>query len=116
LVVLRAGAGMTALDAAFVALADPTRRKVLTLLARRERRAGELARSLRLTAPAMSKHLKVLRDSRLVLMGTDATDARAVVYRLRREGFREASGWLEGIERFWDDQLDGFKSYAEGKR
>ena len=114
--VLRAGAGVTALDSAFSALADPTRRKVLTLLAQHDQRAGELARRLKLPAPAMSKHLKVLRDCRLVVMGTDAADARAIVYRLRRDGFREASGWLEGIERFWHDQLGGFRAYAERKR
>jgi DNA-binding transcriptional ArsR family regulator len=106
---------MNRLDAAFGALADPTRRKVLTLLTQHELRAGELAQRLKLAAPAMSKHLKVLRDSRLVEMSSDADDARARVYRLRRDGLHEASSWLHGVERFWEDQLEGFKSYAESK-
>ncbi len=107
---------MTGLDDAFGALADPTRRKVLTLLTRSELRAGELAAQLKLAAPAMSKHLKILRESRLVEIDSDESDARAKVYRLRRDGFREISSWLEGVERFWEDQLQGFKAYAERKR
>ncbi|MEZ4364113.1 MAG: metalloregulator ArsR/SmtB family transcription factor [Kofleriaceae bacterium] len=107
---------MSDLDAAFGALSDATRRKALLLLTRRELRAGELAQHLGLAAPAMSKHLKVLRDSKLVEIDADASDARAKVYRLRRAGFREVSGWLEGVERFWSDQLEGFTAYAERKR
>ena len=107
---------MSSLDATFEALADPTRRKVLGLLTQRELRAGEIAQRLKLAAPATSKHLKVLRDSRLVEMGADPEDARAKVYRLRRDGLREASGWLQGVERFWEEQLAGFKAHAERSR
>jgi DNA-binding transcriptional ArsR family regulator len=107
---------MNQLDATFGALADPTRRKVLKLLSRRELRAGELAQRLKLTPPSMSKHLKVLRDSRLVEIDSDAADARVKVYRLRRAGFREASSWLQGVERFWQEQLSDFQAFVERAR
>ncbi len=104
---------MSGLDDAFGALADPTRRGVVSLLARRSLRAGELAEKLDVAPAAMSKHLGVLRRSRLVEIETDESDLRAKVYRLRRDGFREVGGWLEGVERFWGDQLESFKAHVE---
>ncbi len=116
MVVLRTDTGMNDLDAAFAALADPTRRKVLTLLAQRDLRAGEIAQQLKLAAPATSKHLKVLRESLLVEIDSDAGDARAKVYRLRNDGFRAMNGWLHGVDRFWEEQVQGFKSFAEKRK
>jgi len=115
-VVLRAGPGLSGLDEAFAALADPTRRKVVALLAREELRAGELAERLRVAPPAMSKHLAVLRRGRLVEIEADEDDARAKIYRLRREGLRDVRGFVEGVERFWEDQLAGFKAHVERGR
>ena len=105
-----------ALDGTFEALADPARRGVVDLLRKEPRRASELADSLGLSRPAMSKHLAVLRERGLIEAEHDADDARARVYRLRPERFGELRDWLEQVERFWSLQLDAFKQHAEKTR
>ena len=104
------------LDATLAALADPTRRRVVDLLRRGPRRAGELAHRARMSAPAMSRHLRVLRANGLVEAQTVASDARGRVYRLRPEPFTELQAWLREVEGFWSDQLDAFKVHAERTR
>jgi DNA-binding transcriptional ArsR family regulator len=104
------------LDETFAALADPTRRGVVELLRKKPRRAGELAESLAMSAPAMSRHLRVLRKSGLVVEEGLEEDARVRVYRLRRERFTELRGWLVEVEAFWGDQLDAFRAHAERTR
>lgn len=101
------------LDATFVALSDPTRRKVIDLLRAQPRRAGELAAAFDMVAPAMSRHLRILRKSGLVEESGLDHDARVRVYRLRREPFTELRGWLDEVEGFWADQLASFKAHAE---
>jgi DNA-binding transcriptional ArsR family regulator len=101
------------LDDTLAALSDPTRRKVIELLREQPRRAGELAEAFDMVAPAMSRHLRILRKSGLVAEGGLDHDARVRVYHLRREPFVELRGWLEGIEAFWAEQLAGFKAHAE---
>ncbi len=104
------------LDPTFAALADPTRRGVVSLLRQRPRRAGELSRALRMSPPAMSRHLRVLRRSGLVDERRDPDDARARVYHLRREPFAALQRWVRDIEAFWSDQLESFKAHAESRR
>ncbi len=104
------------LDRTFAALADPTRRRVVDLLRKRPRRAGELADAVKMTAPAMSRHLRVLRHSGLVAEEALDDDARVRVYRLRPERFAEVRDWLAEVELFWTDQLDAFKAHVERKR
>ena len=101
------------LDATLAALADPTRRRVVDLLRRRPRRAGELARAFDVSAPAMSRHLRVLRTRGLIEEERVDDDARVRVYRLRPEPFRDLHAWLEEVEAFWSDQLDSFKAHVE---
>ena len=103
------------LDATLSALSDPTRRKVVDMLRQRPRRAGELAAAFQISAPAMSRHLRVLRTRGLVEEEPAPDDARARIYRLRAERFRELSGWLREVESFWSDQLVAFKTHAEAK-
>lgn len=105
----------TKLDQTLSALADPTRRRVVDLLRTRPRRAGELARASRMSPPAMSRHLRVLRRSGLIEEERGQDDARARVYRLRPEPFRDLQAWLREVEAFWTDQLDAFKAHAERK-
>jgi DNA-binding transcriptional ArsR family regulator len=107
------GAQATDLDATLAALADPTRRKVVDLLRTRPRRAGELAAASRMSAPAMSRQLRVLRKRGLVEEQRDEEDARVRVYRLRPEPFADLKAWLGEVESFWTDQLDAFKAHAE---
>ncbi len=106
----------TQLDRTFAALADPTRRRVVDLLHKRPRRAGELAAAFGMSAPAMSRHLRVLRQTGLVEEDALDDDARVRVYRLRRERFAALRGWLDAVEGYWDDQLAAFKAHAEKTR
>jgi DNA-binding transcriptional ArsR family regulator len=99
-----------------VALADPTRRRVVELLREGPRRAGELAAGVGMSGPAMSRHLRVLRASGVVeASGVDA-DARVRMYRLRMEAFVALRAWLDQVEAFWSEQLGSFKQHAERSR
>ncbi|MDB4970836.1 MAG: ArsR family transcriptional regulator [Myxococcales bacterium] len=102
-----------ALDETFGALADPTRRRVIDLLRKKPRRAGELATAFRMSAPAMSRHLRVLRKSGIVEEEGLPDDARVRVYRLRPQPFTQLRDWLDEVETFWSEQLDAFKEHAE---
>lgn len=104
------------LDRILSALADPTRRGVVDLLRKKPRRAGELASSFEMSAPAMSRHLRVLRTSGLVEEDHQGEDARIRLYRLKPEPFKELRRWVEETEAFWAKQLDAFKEYAERTR
>ncbi|HJV40161.1 metalloregulator ArsR/SmtB family transcription factor [Caulobacter sp.] len=104
-----------ALDRTLAALADPHRRRTIDLLRERPRRAGELAESLGLTPPAMSRHLRALRQSGLVEESHPEFDARVRVYRLRPEPMAALKAWLEAAEDHWADQLSGLKAHVEGK-
>jgi len=104
------------LDATFLALADPTRRGVIDLLRKKPRRAGELADAFEMSAPAMSRHLRVLRKCGLVELDALDDDARVRLYRLRREPFMALRDWIERVEAFWGDQLEAFRAHAERTR
>jgi DNA-binding transcriptional ArsR family regulator len=104
------------LDATLAALADPTRRKVVDLLRKGPRRAGDLAATVEASPPAMSRHLRVLRASGLVEVEPVGADARARVYRLRPERFADLQAWLDQVQAFWDEQLGSFKAHAERAR
>jgi DNA-binding transcriptional ArsR family regulator len=104
------------LDRTFAALADPTRRRVVDLLRKRPRRAGELAAAVEMAPPAMSRHLRVLRRTGLVEEENLDDDARVRVYRLRPERFAEVRHWIEEVEAFWAEQLDAFKTHVERTR
>ena len=105
----------TQLDDTLSALADPTRRRVVDLLRKRPHRAGDLARASRVSAPAMSRHLRVLRRTGLIEEQRNTEDARLRVYRLRPQPFRDLQSWLREVETFWTDQLGAFKIHAERK-
>jgi DNA-binding transcriptional ArsR family regulator len=103
------------LDQTLRALADPARRALVDLLLRGPRRAGEIATSLGLAPPAVSRHLRVLRRARLVQEGGIEEDARVRVYELQKAPFTRLRGWLDGVESYWGDQLQAFKAHAERK-
>jgi DNA-binding transcriptional ArsR family regulator len=69
-----------------------------------------------MSAPAMSRHLRVLRRTALVEERGAEHDARLRMYRLRRKPFTELRAWLDEIEAFWTDELEAFKAHAEGRR
>jgi DNA-binding transcriptional ArsR family regulator len=101
---------MAGLDASFAALSDPTRRRLLRLVAGRPRNAGELAESFPVSRPAVSKHLRVLRDAGLMEV---EQVGRTRVYRLRPGGISEARRWMEETGRFWDGALEAFRRHVE---
>jgi DNA-binding transcriptional ArsR family regulator len=102
-----------ALDRTLTALADPHRRRVISLLSERPRSAGELARTIGLAPPAMSRHLRTLRQSGLVEQTHPPFDARVRVYALRAGAMSELMRWLEETERLWSAQLAAFKAHLE---
>jgi DNA-binding transcriptional ArsR family regulator len=104
------------LDRTFSALADPTRREVIELLRKKPRAAGALASLMNMSAPAMSRHLRLLREGGLIEQEHAGEDARVRLYRLRPERFRELADWIAEVETYWAGQLDAFKEYAERTR
>jgi DNA-binding transcriptional ArsR family regulator len=85
------------------ALSDPTRQRIVEMLAARELSAGQIAAKFAISAPAVSQHLKVLKDAKLVRV---RADAQRRIYALDREGFDEMDEWLTRIRRFWAGKLD----------
>lgn len=92
---------------ALTALADPTRRAIFERLADRPRAVGELARELPVSRPAVSQHLKVLKDARLVV---DRPEGTRRIYGLDPSGLAELRGYLD---HYWDQALAGFKAAVE---
>ena len=79
------------------ALSDPTRRQIVALLGGGPKRAGELASEVGMSAPAMSRHLRVLLSARVITDERLDEDARARVFRLRPESIEAAQAWLGGV-------------------
>lgn len=102
-------------DRTFAALADPYRRRTIELLVQRPRRAGELAEALKLPAPAMSRHLRALKQSGLVEETHPEFDARVRIYALKDGAMADLKKWLADTERMWSDQLAAFKAHVEKK-
>ncbi len=87
----------------FVALADPTRRRIIESLASGETSFGALADQFEMSRPAVSQHLKVLRDAGIV---TSRADAQRRIYRLSDDGLSEVDTWLGKVQKFWSQRLD----------
>jgi DNA-binding transcriptional ArsR family regulator len=104
------------LDAALTALADPDRRRAIELLGKAPRRAGELAEALGLPAPAMSRHLRILKQGGLVEETHPEFDARVRIYTLKEGGMADLKLWLAETEKVWAAQLTSFKAHMEKKR
>ena len=98
------------LDALFHALADPTRREILSLLSDGERSTGVLAEAFPQSRPAISKHLAVLRDARLV---SRRKEGRRRMYRIRPDRLERAHAWLSAWAPFWKESLARLKDHVE---
>jgi DNA-binding transcriptional ArsR family regulator len=103
----------TELAPVLTALADPTRRRVVQLLRERPHRAGELAAASGTSAPAMSRHLRVLLQAGVVADERVAHDARARVFWLRPEAIGPLRDWLDELQAASDEQLASFKRHVE---
>jgi DNA-binding transcriptional ArsR family regulator len=98
------------LTATFAALADPTRRAILSRLAAGERTVSELAAPFEMSLPAVSKHLRVLEHAGLVTRGRSA---QARPRKLRARPLKEVADWVERYRRFWDGSLDRLDAYLQ---
>jgi DNA-binding transcriptional ArsR family regulator len=96
------------LDAVFAALADSTRRGVITMLSRRAARVSELAAPAGMSLPGFMKHLSVLETAGLIRR---AKSGRVVTCELDGSAMREAAEWLDRYQQFWDQRLDALGRY-----
>lgn len=96
--------------AIFHALADPTRREILDLLHAAECSAGEVADRFPVSRPAISRHLRVLREAGLVVR---RKEAQSRYYRLAPEALREVDKWLDRYRVFWTARMHDLKRYVE---
>ena len=98
------------LDRTFAALADPTRRAILSRLARGEASVTDLASPFKMSLPAVSKHLKVLQQAGLIAR---IRKAQWRPCRLQAEPLREAADWVEHYRKFWEESLDRLDEYFQ---
>src|ERR1041385_2865018 len=100
----------TQLDRTFAALADPTRRRILSHLPRGDRRVTDLARPHNMSLPAISKHLRVLEKAGLLRR---RRYGRVHQMQLEAEPLKQAAEWVEKYLKFWDGSLDRLAAYLE---
>lgn len=96
------------LDLTFSALADPTRRAILSMLASGEKSVTDLAEPFRMTLPAVSKHLKVLQRAGLISQGREAQWRPC---RLEAAPLQDAANWIEHYRRYWEHSFDRLDDY-----
>lgn len=99
-------------EAAFQALADPTRRAVLDLLRQGNQPAGKIASAFPVSRPAISKHLRLLRRAHLV---SERREGRHRVYQLNPEPLKAVDHWLDHYRTFWRANLAGLKTFVEAE-
>jgi DNA-binding transcriptional ArsR family regulator len=95
---------------AFRALADPTRRSILQLLANNDMTIAEVAENFQMTRPAVKKHLTILNEGGLIAVQADGRSRRNI---LNVDGLRNVYDWFEFFDAFWDSRLDALKSEIE---
>ena len=98
------------LDVTFSALADPKRRAILARLSKGESSVKELAQPFQISAPAITKHLKVLERAGLI---TRSRDAQWRPCKLNATPLRDAAQWIENYRRFWDESFDRLDEYLQ---
>jgi DNA-binding transcriptional ArsR family regulator len=96
------------MGATFEVVAEPTRRRILDLLVDREHAVGELVDGLRVSQPAVSKHLKVLREAGLV---SARVDAQRRLYAIRPDPLKEIDAWLAPYRSMWESSLDALEAH-----
>jgi len=101
---------MDAIGSVFTALADPTRRAILVRLAEGEATVGVLSRPFEISAPAISRHLKVLEQAELI---TNERRGKERVCRLRPDTLAKAKDWLDFSRRFWGASLERLDQHLE---
>ena len=94
----------------FEVIAEPNRRAILSLLVSSQQSVGEIERQLRMPQPAVSKHLRVLRDAGFV---ESTVDAQRRLYRLKPEPLQEIDAWLAPFRRFWSAHVDALERHLD---
>jgi DNA-binding transcriptional ArsR family regulator len=98
------------METVFEIIAEPNRRAILSLLTSNEQSVGEIERQLRMSQPAVSKHLRVLRDAGFV---ESTVDAQRRLYRLKSGPFQELDAWLAQFRRFWSVHIDALERHLD---
>lgn len=98
------------MESVFEIIAEPNRRAILSLLVASEQSVGEIERQLRMTQPAVSKHLRVLREAGFV---ESTVDAQRRLYRLKPEPFQQVDTWLAQFRRFWSAHIDALERHLD---
>lgn len=101
---------ITRMESVFEIIAEPNRRAILALLVAKEQSVGEIERRLGIPQPAVSKHLRVLRDAGFV---ESTVDAQRRLYRLKPEPLREIDAWLAQFRRFWSAHVDALERHLD---
>lgn len=91
----------------FAALGDPTRRHIIEMLRHGELSAGDISRRFEMSAPAISQHLRTLKDARLVSV---RVDAQRRIYALDPVGIAEVADWVDSVRNFWNPRLDALEA------
>jgi DNA-binding transcriptional ArsR family regulator len=97
-------------ETVFEIIAEPNRRAILSLLVSSEQSVGEIERQLRMSQPAVSKHLRVLRNAGFV---ESTVDAQRRLYRLKPGPFQEFDTWLAQFRRFWSAHIDALERHLD---
>ena len=98
------------MESAFAIVAEPNRRAILSMLLTSDRSVGEIERELELSQPAVSKHLRVLKDAGFV---ESRIEAQRRVYRIRPQPLREVDAWLAPFRRFWNEHVDALERHLD---
>src|SRR5207253_6016271 len=100
----------TRVESVFEIIAEPNRRAILSLLVSSQQSVGEIERQLRMSQPAVSKHLRVLREAGFV---ESTVDAQRRLYRLKPEPLQEVDMWLAQFRRFWSAHVDALERHLD---
>ena len=98
------------MESVFEIIAEPNRRAILSLLVSAQQSVGEIERQLRMPQPAVSKHLRVLREAGFV---ESIVDAQRRLYRLKPEPLQEVDAWLAPFRRFWSAHVDALERHLD---
>jgi DNA-binding transcriptional ArsR family regulator len=101
---------MKKVESVFEIIAEPSRRAILSLLVSSQQSVGEIERRLRMPQPAVSKHLRVLREAGIV---ESTVDAQRRLYRLKPERLQEVDTWLAQFRRFWSAHVDALERHLD---
>ena len=97
----------------FKALADGTRRDILLMLAQKPTNVNEIGKHFDMSRPAISRHLKVLKESKLITMHAGKKDGRQIDCYFQLEALQEVEGYINQLEEFWKAKLQGLGDYLE---